>query len=128
MIDENYYQTLKGNLLGQPLPRIVTETDFPLPSEEQIRMHRSLCVLVVMPEFRDFFQFMREEQCRCATTVSAKSATAEELRWLKTIEEFVDKTADAVIGYIAEFDQKDAERAKFLAEKEQGDQNQAQQP
>lgn len=119
MNDPNYYQNLKAGLLGQPLPRIVTDTDFPLPSEEQIQMYRSLQKLVVMPEFQDFFKFMRQEKQRCETTVSARSATPEELRWLKTIEEFVDKTADAVIGYISEFDQKDSERAKWLAEKEQ---------
>ena len=43
MNDPNYYQNLKGNLLGQAFALASSRKRiFPLPSEEQIQMYRSL--------------------------------------------------------------------------------------
>ena len=56
---------------------------------------------MVMPEFQDFSSSCDRRNSRCETTVSANRSDRRGARWLKTIEEFVDKTAEAVIGYIS---------------------------
>lgn len=111
-MNADYYREIRERLTGLSVPIVVANDggEIPLPSEKKQKMHGSLAKLMPMPEFADFFGWMRQRAEDLSFGKKASTATADELRVTTAFREFARDVADGVVNFVAEIDGVNAQR------------------